>query len=213
MVFMCFVLSAKGSFGQGGFQVISLPIKLEYFILQQSAPKKIDLSWKTAEQYTGVTYELQRAEDNYEFKTIAVILPPDNSTTQHVYQYSDDYSDVTVKKVLFYRIKQIKNAMLTFSEVKAFRINAESGGPLVQTFPNPVSTSMQVNVYTEKKAAVTLIANDMTGRTLFTKTMEAEEGNNTYNITEVGQISKGVFFLRVYLDGDIFLVKKIIKTE
>lgn len=208
---ICFIspvrLAAQATSGSS----ISLPVKLEYFHIFLTAPKKVELEWKTAEQFTNVVYELQRAVDNYNFSTIGTITPPDNSATTRVYNFTDDFSAVLVKKVLFYRIKQIQNAKISYSDVKAFRFTADKSGPLVEAFPSPVASTLQVNIYTEKKTEASITAVDMSGKILFTKVVAAEEGNNTYNIDETASISKGVFFLRVFLDGKLQSVKKMLK--
>jgi hypothetical protein len=196
----------------GGFDVIALPVKLEYFNLQLTAPKKIELNWKTAEQFvTNISYELQRAADNYEFKTIGVLLPPDNSPTPTVYRFRDDFSNVNVKKVLFYRIKQTQNGKISFSDVKAFRLTNDASGIIIKTFPNPVTNYLQLNIYGDKKSKASVIATDLAGKTLLQKEVMVEEGSNTYNLPEVAGLIKGVFFLKVMMGGEVQKIEKLIK--
>jgi hypothetical protein len=210
---MALLFSVQISIAQTGAGIdnISLPVKLEYFNIEQTSPKKLLLNWKTAEQYTNVVYELQRALDNYEFSTIAYILPPDNSSTPRTYEYRDDITGLNVKKVLFYRIKQTQNGKTSFSDVKAFRMDAGGSETLMQVFPNPVKNSFQVNIYTDKKSAANLLLQDINGKTVWAKTLVAEAGNNTYNINEAAGMSGGSYFMRVLLNGELIAVKQIIK--
>lgn len=206
------VLSVSAQSSGGGADVIALPVKLEYFNFQLIAPRKLELNWKTAEQFvTNISYELQRAVDGYEFKTIAVLFPPDNSPTPTIYQFRDDFSALNVKNVIFYRIKQIQNSKVSFSDVRAYRISKDQSGVIIKTFPNPATNFLQVNIYSDKKTKGSILAYDMMGKSIFNKQVSVEEGSNNFNIDEVSDLNKGMFFIKVILGDELVKTERIIK--
>ncbi|MGE5108298.1 MAG: hypothetical protein ACM3H8_12180 [Sphingobacteriales bacterium] len=85
----------------------SLP-KIKFFAVKPATGKNI-IAWEAEADIPTVYYEVQKSEDSLNFKTVAMILGPKPTTSNHNYF---EFGDKPIKQrtKTYYRVKQINTA-------------------------------------------------------------------------------------------------------
>jgi Secretion system C-terminal sorting domain len=103
----------------------------------------IQLDWKVENNELVDHYELERKEENGEFKTIAMIMS-DNKYATTSYKYNDK---ITVREQqLYYRVKTVGlDQVITYSDVKTIKLRSVQQ-PNIKVYPNPSSDLIRVDL-------------------------------------------------------------------
>jgi hypothetical protein len=207
-----FGLSVNCSPDSGGLGWGALPVRLELFEANLQNQVKVDVTWKTAEQWTNIHYEIERGEDAYHFKTVGIVTPPDNLPTTRSYHFLDDIHTILRTNVLFYRLKQVnKDNKVSYSYIIAVRIRNGDEKDIVKTWPNPFTEGLQVNFYAEEKSVITTRVLMMDGRLMLQEKFYAEKGNNVFNISNAGKLSMGTYIVQVWKNNNLVTTERLIK--
>ncbi|MFY7840366.1 MAG: T9SS type A sorting domain-containing protein [Lacibacter sp.] len=103
----------------------------------------VEVLWKSENNQLIDYFEVQRKDNNGEFKTIGLVMGTDN-TAEEKYEYKDK---ITVRDVeSAYRIKAVgKDKITTYSNVQKIRLG---GGQAfsVKVYPNPVRDVLRISL-------------------------------------------------------------------
>ena len=81
----------------------------------------------------------------------------------------------------------------------------------VNIFPNPFSENLTVNFLLEKTAVVEWEIVAMNGQALLKNELEKSEGQNNFEIQNLGDLPQGIYFLKIRT-ADNFIIKKIVRA-
>lgn len=175
------------------FQVNSaLPLDLLSFsgVLRNGAAV---LSWTTANEQNVSHFELERSYD------ASIFLPvyktnATNTLGEHHYGYTDKDWLKPGKPYVYYRLKMVdKNGKFTRSQIVKFG-NNENDLLIVNTFPNPASSLLNLEVQSSVNDEYTMKVVDIAGREVMRNSYKLNAGTNLLRLP-VNQLASGVYML------------------
>jgi Secretion system C-terminal sorting domain len=195
------------------FPIGILPVRLEYFEVRLAGPGQAYLTWRTAEQWSHIRYNIERAADNYNFSVTGTLVPPDSTSVNRTYEFRDDIRPVSAARVLFYRLQQLTDdGKATYSFIVALRIK-DGGGVAVKIWPNPFAQRIQLNFYADTKGEANVKIYDQQGRLAVDNSFTAEKGSNFYPVIQSEKLPPGNYFLQVWLNGEMIGTERLVKKN
>jgi len=180
----------------------------------------VQLNWSTVTETNNSGFEIQRKQDNEDFKIIAFVNGNGTTANKTDYKYVDN--NLTQGNYL-YRLKQIDfNGQFEYSEVINVSVGSLDRYELIQNYPNPFNPSTKIKFsipsVTLRQAQsdnwVTLKVYDVLGNEVATLVNEYKPAG-TYEVnfnghSDEGQnLSSGVYFYQLKA-GDFVQTKKMI---
>ena len=183
-----------------------LPVKLISFNAQRYN-KDVTLNWQIADEFGMKGYEVERANNNGSFKTVATVAALNNAKNQ---SYSaTDKNAFTISPTVQYRLKQIDgDGSVDYSRV--ITVKAASSISDI-SFANPFNgvLKMQLNLATAQP--VSAYVYDIQGKLVASeKTRMYNAASNTILMTSTANLQRGMYVLKV-VSGTDQEVYKIIK--
>ncbi len=149
----------------------------------------VQVQWNSENNQLIDYFEVQRKDDNGEFKTIGLVMGTDN-VAEEKYEFMDK---ITVRDIeSAYRIKVVgKDKMTTYSNVQKIRLS--SGQVLnVKVFPNPGSDAVRISLPDQNGIYVCRMYS-AEGRMVLTTNVSAS--NPAVNVK---LLQKGSYFMELY---------------
>ena len=172
-----------------------LPIELLKFTAVKNN-NNVLLNWTTASEINNDYFEIERSKDLDNWETIGKVQGNGNSNVQIDYKFTDykPFSGVS-----YYRLAQFDydgSINLSNSVSVLFSVNK------IVAYPNPINDLLTVK--TEYSISKFELLNS-NGTLVYSKHIK---NHNTYNI-DMNNFSKGIYFLRVYSDDKINVLKLV----
>ncbi|WP_202552017.1 T9SS type A sorting domain-containing protein [Ginsengibacter hankyongi] len=144
-------------------------------------------------EINNANYEVERSTDGRNWIKIATVLP----VPSHEYDYTDN---AVAAGLYYYRIKQVDtNGSYNYSIIRVIKLN---GDTRLSIWPNPVTNILFVQSnFTKGRFEIT----DASG-----KIIKKEIINNTLTTVPLQHLAKGIYTIRLYYNGGMF-VEKFIK--
>ncbi len=181
----------------------ALPVKLTDFTVTPKGNDAI-LQWSTQQEINSKSFTVQRSDDGQHFENIGSVDA--NGTTYSISRYSfiDPGIIASGKTVVYYRLQAIdiddKSAL---TNIISLRMTATSQWN-IRLLSNPVqdNVSILVNGVTGK---LQLSIRDISGRIIYTKTMENTNGEVTLPVT----LHSGIYLLESENNNERKVIKFI----
>ncbi len=184
------------NFSNGG-TATSLPVRLESFVGSRDF-SAVKLIWNTSRETNLSNYQIQKSDDGSSFRTLGSVP----ATKASVYTYADNKVS---QENIFYRLKMIDiDGTFSFSSVIHVKAGSING---IQTYPNPVESSLQVHHTKAGNNTHLQIANPQ-GRIL--QNMQVPV-NMTASSLNMSAFPAGVYYIILKTDRET-LSKRIIKN-
>jgi hypothetical protein len=166
---------------------ISLPLKMGDFTAVKNA-RGITLDWETlSEQNTGY-FNIEKSANGTDFTTIGKVDAKGNSATKQQYTYTDITAAAPIN---YYRLKLVDiDNKFTYSNRIAVKTNDQLMA--IEVFPNPASAVLQVQVPSKQKETASMFIADASGKIVYSKSIQLNEGNNA-TIIPVTQLASGIY--------------------
>ncbi len=171
-----------------------LPVEL----ISLSAIQNINnilLSWTTASELNNYGFEIERAFNSNDWRTIGFVNG--TSTTSGLTRYS--YVDENIQSkngTIYYRLKQIdyNGDFKYYPAIKVNFENLEISFKLCQNYPNPFNPTTTISFGLPSKQSTTLKVYDLSGKEVaILINDELESGNYDINF-DAKNLSSGVYF-------------------
>jgi hypothetical protein len=171
----------------------SLPIELLNFN-GYHANKANYLYWATASETNNQYFELQRSADGANnFETIAQIASQGDSQSNQYYQHTDNTPFAGLN---YYRLRQVDtDGSSSFSSVVA--INANATGLNTQFSPNPASTYVEYQHFSDKATTFSVRIYNSLGQQVDIQHFEAQIGYNRQQIS-LKNLPAGAYQINVH---------------
>ncbi len=177
---------------QQPYEVVDpLPLQLLSFTAMLKGKQTL-LNWKTTNEQNTDHFELERklSKEN-SFSFLATIKAKRNSS-EALYQYADN---LLTAGVTYYRLKEIdNNGLNNYSQVVLVNLQTTNTATL-KVYPNPVLTQMNIVFNASESKTYQLQLVDALGRTVISKQVACQLGNNTIN-WNVAQLAAGEYTLK-----------------
>lgn len=194
-----------GTLGQTMMWVLSL--KLAEFTAQQKN-EYAELNWKTASGSTASQFIVERSTDGTSFREAGIVFSKSGSDETVAYKFKEQLRTGNGSTV-YYRIRSEDNrGKYEYSDIRAVKIGSTVTAEMITTYPNPVVSKMNITVpavWSGKQISYEVV--DLNGKTAarFSGTV-----NSSSQEVNIGQLSKGYYYLRVNCNGEQ-VSKKIYK--
>lgn len=152
------------------------------------------LTWKTASEINNLGYEIQRSNDNKEFKKIGFINSKENGIGEVTYTFTDAQP---LNAIQYYRLRQMgKDGTETFSNIVTIKSNRVEVLDIVSIYPNPTKSNITVvlNSITKEKYALHVI--DITGKIVSQQNIEAQKGRNNIQVNTAA-LKAGNYMIKI----------------
>jgi hypothetical protein len=169
----------------------------------------ITCKWTAGSEIDNDHYELERSFDGTTFTTIAYVF---SSETSNSYSYPDKSSALQTKNVVFYRLKDVDNmGRVSYSQVISVKLGTP-GTQNLQASPNPFRDNISLVVESATAGTGEIRLLNLAGQPVVTKTTTINKGTNNLQVSNLGNLPKGVYVARVSINGVFAGNQKIIKN-
>lgn len=180
-----------------------LPVTLSDFTARKSANENL-LKWSTQQESNTSHFVIERSTDGQQFANIGQLAAAGNSSTLLTYHYSDVRPAIGNN---YYRIKTVdKDGKTTLSEVRQVSSTQVAA---VKLYPNPAGNKVTVAINIEKAAEGNLSVTDLSGKVVYTKMLQLQQGNTTIPVSLPG-VAAGSYIMKIQL-GDELIIRKFNK--
>jgi hypothetical protein len=196
--------------GTNGF-TNSLPVKL-VSLTASALNNNVLVSWATASEENSKGFEVESSVDGNSFKFIGFVKGAFNSNTLLNYQLLDaDAFENNASNVIYYRLKQLDmDGKFTYSKIVS--VNKESKEENVfEVFPNPYNSEFNIVVNAVEAGNAIVKTFDLQGKEIGSKNFITVNGINTLNMADLANINKGIYIVKVIVNGRTF-VHKLVKN-
>ncbi len=205
-------VATLGEFAVAGDATVN-PLPVQLVSLKANALKgDVLLNWATASELNNNGFDVERSADGQTFSKVGFVKGKGNSNVLVNYTLTDRNAFTAAKvSTLYYRLRQVDNdgtAKYTNIVKVTDTKNVLSG---VAVYPNPFNQNVSIDFVTSQAAAYTVTINDIQGRTVYSKQMDAKEGLNSIMIEQLSTLQSGVYFLK--LNGPETQTIKLVKTH
>lgn len=185
----------------------TLPVELVSFVSNISNGKDVKLNWVTSTEINNSGFEIQRKDNNSDYKKIGFVKGNNNTNSNSYYSFED--KNLATGKYS-YRLKQVDNN----GNYEYFALNStvEIGAPgkysLSQNYPNPFNPVTKISYAVAAAGQVTLKVYDITGREV--KTLVNEFKNAGFYTVDFNgsNLSSGIYIYKI-VSGNYSETKKM----
>jgi hypothetical protein len=183
----------------------TLPVVLTDFKAVKSGTTNI-LTWATLSETNSKAFITERSANGTDWTTLQTINASGNSNANMQYSAVDNSP---FQGITYYRIKLVdKDGKFSYSKIIALQSGLSIKNFTV--FPNPFATDVKVSITSETVSMADIRILSLDGRTLITRKMNIQKGDNIVILNDLGNLSKGNYILEVITPGDK-LIQKISK--
>jgi Bacterial Ig domain len=170
--------------------------------------KDVAVNWNTATDNQSKVFEVERSMDGTYYKKIGEV----SAEASGEYRFNDRIHELERKNDLYYRIRQVDGAKVTYSKVLILRSYGTKSVEAVSVTPDPNVNDIQVNVQLKEKSFVMMRVTDDNGSELIKQSAMGTNGSNMYNIEGTSQLQPGTYQLEVIINSNEKLTMKLAKS-
>ncbi len=173
---------------------------------------KVLLNWQTENEINTDHFEVERSFDNTNFKTVGYVLDALTvNGNKRDYKFMDNAAELKSRSVAYYRLKQVDaNQQYTYSKVIAVKLQNTTG--TIEAGPNPFVDRINVSFNSTEARIAELRISNITGKTVFTKSYNVNNGFNNIQVNGLGKLSAGMYMVQVMVNGVAMETQKMIKN-
>lgn len=163
------------------------------------------ISWATASEKNSESFEVQKSNDGKHFSTIGNVQAKGNSTEISKYNFVDPLAFISASAYTYYRVKEVDfDGSITYSNTVV--LVKEKTAEIV-AYPNPFTNHIQITISDAFEHAEIQLINSM-GMLIKQEEFSRSSGLNT-SISDLKQLSPGIYFVRIKVDDDIRIIKMV----
>ncbi|MGG7665874.1 M4 family metallopeptidase [Dyadobacter sp. BHUBP1] len=137
-----------------------LPVTLASFEGRNTSEGNI-LEWVTSSESNNAYFAIERSTNARHFTEVGRVQGAGNVSTTNHYNFTDTYFD---KGIIYYRLKQVDtDSSFAYSRIVA--IDAPVGRN-IRFYPNPIQSSLHIELFEWKNAEVTVKVTNTSGQTV-----------------------------------------------
>jgi hypothetical protein len=177
-----------------GDNTVTLPVSFSS-INATNIGKNNKVTWSTASEEHNKGFDVQRSTDGVNYTSLGFVnslSSTGNSSSALNYSFID-YDPIGLKQ--YYRLKQTDfDGTSRYSGVVVVTNAVPERLAVTSIYPNPTSSFVHLSVASPSREAMQLIVTDVNGRAVRSKLVNAEVGNNSFEVDATG-LGAGVYYL------------------
>ena len=180
-----------------------MPVKLTDFTV---TPKDKDalLQWSTQQEVNSKSFSIQRSYDGQHFEDIGNVNATGTTYLVSKYSFTDAGIMSSGKPIVYYRLNAIdKDGKSAFTNIISLKIKGNSKWSL-RLLSNPVKDYVSL-MLTDVSGKLQLSVRDISGKILYTKSMENVNGQISLPVT----LQKGMYILEAENNNERKIIKFI----
>jgi hypothetical protein len=174
--------------------------------------EKVNLTWVTASEINNSHFEVERSVDNNRFEQIGTVKGNGTTSMMNTYRLVDNIKTIINSNAttVYYRLKQVDyDGEFAYSPTVTVSLN-EKGSATAALNPNPFKDAFTVEVTESAATTAEVYLIDGNGKMVRNFTMELNKGTTAYQLTELNQLSSGMYFVRIITaSGNSYTIKTI----
>lgn len=193
-----------------GLSLRPLPVSLSSFTGRWNELIDVnELNWVTMSEINNNYFQLERSFQGSPFEKIAKVSGQGNSTK--IVSYSIEDQDIERNGMYYYRLRTVDfDGRENYSSIVEIQVNKPSLNN-ISIYPNPSVGQVQISVKTNIGEKVEAKLYDNTGRLVLNSIIdEVSFGNELNSVIESEFLKKGVYVIKVNIDGRVSSHKLII---
>ncbi|MFZ4058379.1 MAG: CARDB domain-containing protein, partial [Ferruginibacter sp.] len=184
----------------------AIPVTLISFNALRNGNNNV-VNWKVATEYNLHHYEVERSLDGRVFESI-FSTPAHNNALAQIYTYTDNNAWLRNSNSMYYRLRMVDNdGRFKFSAIVRLS-NAPS--QQITLAPNPVKTSLNVQIENNKAGLFTLQLLDAAAKQYLQSKHQLAQGSNSISI-DVSNLAQGLYILILQDANGEIVQRKFIK--
>lgn len=189
-------------------QQSTLPVTLGDFNVVRQGSNAV-LNWTTLTESNTDHFEIERSSDGVNFSVVGTKGSFTNSVVIKNYQYTDPINQNS--GMIYYRLRTVdKDGHGTYSKIVTLRIASGLVKDFV-VFPNPFTTSLNLQISAEKATSVTVRISNALGQPVVNRRIALNQGENTVVLqSELQNLKPGMHLMEI-ISEDGKISQKIIK--
>jgi trimeric autotransporter adhesin len=165
------------------------------------------LKWTTAGEDEPLKFEVEKSPDGINFSVIGTVNSYNNYTSeQSNYSFTDP---AIISDKYYYRIR-MKNSTGKAEYSRIIQLSLSSNIFNFISVINPFSNQLYFDISSDRNGQAEVQLIDATGKMVRKRIVEISTGTNSLSLDETGTLGTGVYFLRIYSDGQV-IQKRVIK--
>jgi|GEM_PF-4548864 len=202
------ITSATGSWNIDRFKIVMTqanPLADDEVVLTGKTVKQgTSLQWNVKNTRTVKTYQLQRSDDEKDFRTINEQINSDEN--KKLYQWLDEE---IIRNSAYYRVKSIShNAEIKYSNI--LEIHEDPTVATVTVYPNPVTeNTFNITFDGMDEGAYNLIMYNVNGQKVMAQPLYHSGATHTYSVVLESALVNGAYTLEINKNGRVLMTKKL----
>lgn len=190
------------------WNVIVLPVEFEDFNVRcvNNLP---ECHWNTVSEINNHYFTIERSSDGINYNIAGYVSG--NGTVSSPSQYS--FTDKNAPEgALYYRLKQTDydGSTVVLKTVALTLYNCKSAVSSLNTYPNPVNSSLHIDVHLNNDSKTEACIYDLSGRTVLTVFSDFLDSGFHQLHADMKDLSPGIYYLKASIGNEI-INQKIIK--
>jgi hypothetical protein len=182
--------------------MVTLPTIINPFTARR-VDETTDLSWTTESESNTDHFEIERSANGNTWLTVGRVTAAGNSSTALSYQYTDAVS-LQEGNSLHYRLRLVQkdgSAIYSTTVVVTGNNDATAAPELSGIAPNPFRNTLEITCNVPSGGTVEVLLQDITGATVIHGKYSAAAGVNTLTLSNLNELARGVYIVRVVQEG------------
>ena len=202
-----------GEFGIGGDSIYNtLPVNM----LSLSAKElngDVMLDWSTASELNNKGFDVENSINGLNFNYLKFVKGAGNSSVLTNYSTLDEHAfDLNHSDKLYYRLKQVDaDGKYNYSGMVLVS-HKENILNTIISYPNPFKQNMTLEINSGSKGKGEINITDVRGIEILSMQIIVEKGNNKIDLVNFENLSNGIYFVRVLVNGD-YKTMKVTKIQ
>ena len=182
-----------------------LPVRLLSFTARLQNNNSAYLRWTSENEHSFDRYEVERSSNGIEFAKIGT-LKSKGGSEKNAYIYVDPLTPNTKPPTIYYRLKMVdKDGTFIFSKTEKVILTTDHS--LFTLYPNPASTSVQLQFNKPLTGKVKIEVSDATGKVVMRKWVK---GSDVITLS-TSKLAAGSYVVKVVSGGEEYVQKLIVQ--
>lgn len=175
--------------------------------ISNTVNNSVVINWNTKNETNSSRFEVERSFYSNNFSTITSLQISNNANNSNDYRVTDNAAELNERAVVYYRVKQTDaNGNSSYSNVTTVNLNNSNKTTSLHSSKN--GSSIQFAAMQTGFAKINI--KTVTGITVSSSNTIVNKGNNTVELTNINELSKGIYFAEVSINGTKMEYQKII---
>ena len=162
------------------------------------------LTWAAKNEMSNSRYEVERSFYSNNFITVAIMqIPFTNNSSINNYSINDNAAELAGRAIAYYRVKQVAaNGSVTYSNVTVVNLKESN--------TNEAETNTAIRFSAAQNGNAVIKVKSITGQIVAIVNSITAKGNNTVELNNLDDLSKGIYVTEISVNGVVIDNQKII---